>query len=63
MYVQQKEISINPIGAGGQNVPSLFSDGYFSMKKGFCHSVFGVIYVEGVGTLRPPALQLHSKTK
>ena len=28
----------NPIGVGGHNVPALFSEGYFSMKKGVCRS-------------------------
>ena len=29
---------VNPNGAGGHNVPALFSEGYFSMKKGFWRS-------------------------
>ena len=34
LVVQNETSQVNPNGAGGHNVPTLFSDGYFSMKKG-----------------------------
>ena len=38
VQVSNLKLSINPNGAGGRNVPTLFSEGYFSMKKGVCRS-------------------------
>ena len=32
------KVTLNPIRAGGLNQPALFSDGYFSMKKGVWRS-------------------------
>ena len=42
---------LNPNGAGGHNVPALFSEGYFSMKKRVFLSVHSS-YIKNPRTIR-----------
>ena len=46
LSVDEKRIMLNPIGAGvGNSVPTLFSDGYFSMKKGVLRSEISWLFL------------------
>ena len=39
------ELSLNPIGAWGTNIPVLLSEGYFTMKKGVWRSKISWLFL------------------
>ena len=51
----------NPISAGGHNVPVLFSEGYFSMKKGVLRCPPHSIYIQMPRTIKVKGGQSDQK--
>ena len=64
---------VNPNGAGGQIIPSLFSESYFLVKKGVWWTKISLLFLnhyelldlhlEGAGTLCPPHSSYIQKPK